>query len=109
MRSRYDFGMSENGYNGEIEPIFKTKLLQPVVCTVGNREIEVTFLGMNARGQATWILWNAEDPYYIGVLRQGKIGYVFEQRTSEGSLVHENLSKPRIQRILEGKPADEKI
>ncbi|MGO1435103.1 MAG: hypothetical protein ACTJFR_03790 [Canibacter sp.] len=85
---------------GAIEPIFGTQRLVPVKERLGEREIEVTFLGNNAQGEPTWILWNVNDPLLIGVLRQGKIGYTFEQRTSVGPLIHENLSKPRVQRML---------
>jgi hypothetical protein len=92
--------MSNVHSDGAIEPIFGTQRLLPVKQKLGEREIEVTFLGNNADGQPTWILWNAKEPLLIGVLRQGKLGYTFEQRTSVGPMVHENLSTARVQRML---------
>ena len=92
--------MSNAQSDGALEPIFGTQRLVPVKERLGDREIEVTFLGNNANGEPTWILWNAREPLLIGVLRQGKIGYTFEQRTSVGPMIHENLSKPRVQRML---------
>ncbi|MBL3686264.1 hypothetical protein D3248_04760 [Leucobacter zeae] len=76
--------------------------LSPDVQLIGSREIEVTFLGTNAYGQPTWIMWNASEPYLIGMLSQGKMGYHFEQRTSSGVLLHENISLSRVQRALGG-------
>ena len=76
--------------------------LAPAVQAIGGREIEITFLGRNAHGQPTWIMWNASEPYLIGMLCQGKMGYNFEQRTSQGVLVHENISLSRVQRALGG-------
>lgn len=76
---------------------------QPMVPTMhrfGGRDIETTYLGDNAFGQPTWVLWNPEEPYLIGVLRQGQIGYTFEQRTSQGVMLHEDVSFKRVQRAL---------
>lgn len=94
--------MSNVQSDGAIQPIFGTQRLVPVKHRLGEREIEVTFLGNNSSGEPTWILWNATEPLLIGVLRQGKIGYTFEQRTSAGAMVYENLSQPRVQRMLGG-------
>lgn len=92
--------MSKAQTSGELEPIFGTQPLIPVRERLGDRDIEVTFLGANARGENTWILWNADEPFLIGMLRQGKLGYTFEQRTSVGPVVAENLSVQRVQRML---------
>ncbi len=72
----------------------------PGVQRIGSRDIEITFLGENARGQATWILWNASEPHFIGILSKAPMGYNFEQRTSTGVLLHENISLTRLQRAL---------
>lgn len=76
--------------------------LMPSVQRIGNRDIEITFLGTNAFGQPTWIMWNASEPHLIGMLCQGKMGYNFEQRTSSGVMLHENISLSRVQRALGG-------
>ena len=39
-----------------------TRAMVPSVQRVGNREIEVTFLGDNSKGQPTWVLWNPREP-----------------------------------------------
>ncbi len=89
-----------DSHSDSLEPIFGTQRLVPVLQRMGDREIEVTFLGDNARGEPTWVLWNPKEPLLIGVLRQGDLGYTFEQRTSVGPMVHENLSGQRVQRML---------
>lgn len=79
-----------------------TRALVPSVQKIGNRDIEITFLGNNANGQPTWIMWNASEPYLIGMLCQGKLGFTFEQRTDQGVMFHENISLQRVQRALGG-------
>lgn len=77
-----------------------TRRMVPMVQQFGKREIEMTFLGNNSHGQPTWILWNPAEPYLIGVLSQGKIGFNFEQSTSQGVMLHEGISLSRVQRAL---------
>lgn len=77
-------------------------VLVPTVQRIGRNDIEITYLGTNSAGQATWIMWNADDPHLIGMLSQGKMGYHFEQRTSTGVMLHENISLSRVQRALGG-------
>lgn len=72
----------------------------PIMQKIGGRDIESTFLGDNAFGQPTWVLWNPREPYLIGILRQGQLGYTFEQRTSHGVMLHEDVSFKRVQRAL---------
>lgn len=72
----------------------------PVMVRMGDRDIESTFLGDNAFGEPTWVLWNADTPYLIGLLRQGQLGYTFEQRTSHGVMLHEDVSFRRVQAAL---------
>ncbi len=79
----------------------KNKLM-PVVQRIGSRNIEITYLGKNSEGLPTWIMWNAAEPHLIGLLRQGRMGYHFEQRTSSGVMLHENISLSRVQRALGG-------
>lgn len=79
-----------------------TRAMVPSVQRVGDREIEVTFLGNNSKGQPTWVLWNPLEPYLIGMLIQGKLGFHFEQRTGQGVMLHENISLQRVQRALGG-------
>lgn len=80
-----------------------TDRLIPHVQRIGQMEIEVTFLGPNTHGQPTWIMWNADEPYLIGMLSQGRMGYHFEQRTGSGVQRLENISLNRVQRALGGK------
>ena len=94
--------MSEMQQTGNGSVALSTDALVPSVQRIGGRDIEITFLGTNASGQPTWIMWNASDPHLIGMLSQGKMGYHFEQRTSSGVLVHENISLGRVQRALGG-------
>lgn len=79
-----------------------TRAMVPSVQRVGSREIEITFLGNNTKGQPTWVLWNPLEPYLIGMLIQGKLGFHFEQRTGQGVMLHENISLQRVQRALGG-------
>lgn len=79
-----------------------TRAMVPSLQQVGNRNIEITYLGNNAKGQPTWIMWNATEPYLIGMLCQGKLGFTFEQRTDHGVMFHENISLQRVQRALGG-------
>ena len=74
--------------------------LVPTMQKIGDRDLESTFLGDNAFGEPTWVLWNAEAPSLIGVLRQGQIGYTFEQRTSHGVMLHKDISFRRVQAAL---------
>ncbi|MBO1901751.1 hypothetical protein J4H92_07265 [Leucobacter weissii] len=83
------------------EITLSTRALVPTLHRIGNREIEATFLGNNTHGQPTWVLWNADEPYLIGVLRQGKMGFTFEQRTSAGVEIHEDVSFKRVRRALD--------
>lgn len=69
-----------------------TERMLPRVQKMGNRDIEVTFLGLNREGRPSWILWNPLEPHLIGLLTQGRLGYNFEQRTSMGVFMHENIS-----------------
>lgn len=84
--------------SGEVE--LSRQVLMPAVIKVGDRDIETTFLGGNDVGQPTWVLWNAEEPYLIGLLRKSEMGYIFEQRTSQGVMVHQDVSFKRVQRAL---------
>ncbi len=79
-----------------------TRALVPSVQRFGNREIETTFLGNNSDGNPTWMLWNPLEPYLIGILRQGKLGFTLEQRTDHGVMVHENISLKRLQKAIGG-------
>lgn len=79
-----------------------TRAMVPSVQRVGNRQIEITYLGNNTHGQPTWVLWNPLEPYLIGMLIQGKLGFNFEQRTGQGIMLHENISLQRVQRALGG-------
>lgn len=67
---------------------------------MGERDIEITFLGLNADGRPAWILWNPLEPHLIGLLTQGRLGYNFEQRTSLGVYMHENISLGRLSKAL---------
>ena len=79
-----------------------TRAMVPSMQRVGDRNIEVTFLGNNTHGQPTWLLWNPLEPFLIGMLVQGKLGFNFEQRTDQGVMLHENISLQRVQRALGG-------
>lgn len=79
-----------------------TRAMVPQVQRFGSREIEITFLGNNTFGQPTWLLWNPNEPYLIGVLRQGKLGFTFEQRTDQGVMLHEGITLSRLQRAISG-------
>lgn len=92
--------MSEVQQSGGVT--LSTRALVPSVQRVGSREIEVTYLGNNTHGQPTWVLWNSSEPFLIGMLVQGKLGFTFEQRTSSGVMLHENISLQRVQRALGG-------
>lgn len=83
-------------------PVFSTERLMPKVERFGDKDIEVTYLGENANGFATWILWNSNDPYLIGMLIQGDQGFTFEQRTSGGVMLHQDVSFSRIRRAIAG-------
>lgn len=83
-------------------PVFSTERLVPRMERFGTKNIEVTYLGENAAGSATWILWNSSDPYLIGMLIQGDAGFTFEQRTSGGVLLHQDVSFSRIRRAIAG-------
>ena len=92
--------MSETEQSGSGEVVLSRQEMVPAIIRVGNREIETTFLGDNALGQPTWLMWTPEEPYLIGLLRQGQLGYTFEQRTSQGVMLHEDVSFKRVQRAL---------
>lgn len=77
-----------------------TQVLVPSVQRIGERDIETTFLGNNSSGQPTWMLWNAESPYLIGMLKQVDEGFTLEQRTDHGVMLHENISFRRLQRAI---------
>ena len=82
------------------EVVLPDQQLVPTILRIGNRDIESTFLGENAFGEPTWVLWNAETPYLVGLLRRGQLGYTFEQRTSHGVMLHEDVSFRRVQAAL---------
>lgn len=92
--------MNQEQHGNQLEPLFDTELLVPTKQKVGDREIEVTYIGSASAEEPTWILWNADEPYLIGMVRQSNLGYTFEQRTSVGPLVHKNLSGQNVHRIL---------
>lgn len=94
--------MSEMQQTGHSGVALSHNALMPSVQRIGERDIEITYLGTNAHGQPTWIMWNASEPYLIGMLSRGKMGYHFEQRTSSGVMLHENISLNRVQRALGG-------
>lgn len=77
-----------------------TRMMVPSVQRFGNREIEVTFLGNNSDGRPTWLLWNSSEPYLIGILHQGKLGFTLEQRTDHGVMKQENISFTRLQKAI---------
>lgn len=81
---------------------FSTRRNVPIVENIGGKQIEVTFLGTNARGRLTWIMWNPTQPFLIGILTQGQLGFTFEQRTSAGVMLHENVPLSRVQRAIAG-------
>ena len=82
--------------------VLSTQRMVPRMQRIGNREIEITFLGNNSLGQPTWILWNPDEPYLIGVLSQGKLGFTFEQSTDQGVMLLEDISLRRLQRAIMG-------
>ncbi|MBT1018423.1 hypothetical protein KJY77_04620 [Canibacter sp. lx-72] len=92
--------MSNHGQNRS-ELVFQSQLLTPTLLQVGDRVIEVTYLGDDS-GMSSWILWNAHEPTLIGLLRQSGESISFEQRTSDGSYEYNNISKNRFFRMLEG-------
>lgn len=81
-------------------PNLPTQQMVPQIQRIGERDIEMTFLGLNTHGRPTWILWNPTEPFLLGMLTQGRIGFTFEQRTSHGVLLHENVSLERVRRAL---------
>lgn len=81
-------------------PSLPTQSLVPHIQQFGEREIEVTYLGENTHGRPTWIMWNPREPHLIGLLTQGRLGFDFEQRTSDGVFFHENISLTRLNRAL---------
>jgi len=97
--------MSEMEESESGEVVLSTEVMVPAVHRIGDRDIEMTFLGENAFGQPTWVLWNPAEPYLIGVLRQGRLGYTFEQRTSQGVMLHEDVSFKKVQKALSGRGA----
>ncbi|KAM9862986.1 hypothetical protein ACI1US_01124 [Leucobacter sp. BZR 635] len=94
--------MSEVQRQGEKVLALPTDRLMPNIQRFGKQAIEFTFLGPNIHGQPTWIMWNASEPNFIGMLSQGKMGYHFEQRTGDGVHRLENISLNRVQRALGG-------
>lgn len=94
--------MNEMQQSGSGALKLSTQAMVPTVQRFGSREIEITFLGNNTFGQPTWILWNPEEPYLIGLLRQGKIGFTFEQRTDQSVMLLEDISLSRLQRAIAG-------
>jgi len=94
--------MNEMQQSAEGALTLSTRAMVPTVQRFGSREIEITFLGNNTHGQPTWILWNPREPYLIGLLRQGKLGFTFEQRTDHGVMLHEGISLARLQRAIAG-------
>ncbi|QIK62862.1 hypothetical protein G7068_06365 [Leucobacter viscericola] len=94
--------MSEMQHPGNGTVALSTEHLVPGIQQVGSRDIEVTFLGKNAGGQPTWLLWDASQPHLIALLSQGRMGYHLEQRTSYGVMIQENISLSRVQRALGG-------
>lgn len=94
--------MDERKPQSEGVVALSTDRLVPQVQRIGQLEIELTFLGPNMHGQPTWIMWNASEPYLIGMLSQGRMGYHFEQRTDSGVQRLENISLNRVQRALGG-------
>lgn len=94
--------MSDIQHSGNGSVALSTDRLLPGVQRIGNRDIEVTFLGKNALGQPTWLLWDALQPHLIALLSQGRMGYHLEQRTSYGVMMQENISLSRVQRALGG-------
>lgn len=77
-----------------------TQRMVPVMQRIGDRDIEFTFLGTNDKGHPTWILWNAETPYLVGLLTQGGLGFTFEQRTSAGVMVHSHVPLEKVQQAI---------
>lgn len=94
--------MSELQHQGEDVVALTEAELLPAHQQIGSNDIEITFLGVNASGERTWIMWNKRDPYLLGMLRQSKLGYHFEQRTSSGVMYQENISLQRVRRALGG-------
>ena len=94
--------MNEMQQSGNEVLTLSTRAMVPTTQQFGSREIEITFLGNNTHGQPTWILWNPAEPYLIGMLRQGKLGFTFEQRTDQGVMLLEGISLSRLQRAIAG-------
>ncbi|MDO4241959.1 MAG: hypothetical protein Q4C71_05450 [Microbacteriaceae bacterium] len=93
--------MNAKKRNGEVQPVFSTdSVLVPRVHNLNGHAVEVTYLGRSTDSKNTWILWNAQEPFLIGLLRQGKMGYVFEQRTSAGPILHENLASQYVHKMI---------
>lgn len=82
--------------------LLPTGELLPHVQQFGEQQIEFTFLGNNAEGFPTWIVWSAQDPFLIGILSRRKVGYDLEQRTSAGPLLQQSVTLGRVQRALRG-------
>lgn len=102
--SEWDQDESKQGFQAQAQDstdvVLSRQQLVPSVLRIGDRDIESTFLGENAFGEPTWMLWNPETPYLIAMLRQGQIGYTLEQRTSHGVMLHEDVSFRRVQLAL---------
>ena len=94
--------MNEMQQSGSEALTLSTRAMVPTTQRFGSREIEITFLGNNTHGQPTWMLWNPAEPYLIGMLRQGKLGFTFEQRTDQGVMLLEGISLSRLQRAISG-------
>lgn len=94
--------MSELQQSGDEVVALGDAELQPAHQRIGANDIEITYLGLNASGERTWMMWNRREPYLLGVLREGKLGYHFEQRTSTGVMYQENISLKRVRRALGG-------
>ena len=94
--------MSDMQHSGSGSVALSTDHLLPRGQRIGNRDIEVTFLGKNGSGQPTWLLWDAQQPNLIALLSQGSMGYHLEQRTNYGVMLQENISLSRVQRALGG-------
>lgn len=94
--------MSEIQQEHQPGAAFSTRRNVPVIENIGGKQIEVTFLGTNAQGRLTWIMWNPGQPFLIGMLTQGQLGFTFEQRTGAGVMLHENVPLSRVQRAIAG-------
>lgn len=92
--------MSEILQGNRRDAALPTRVNVPVVERLNGRTIEITYLGRGATEERTWLLWNPDEPFLVGLVRQGKIGYRLEYRTDSGVEVLENVPLQRIRTAI---------